>query len=144
MAAVAIGLGISLFLCPVCSLYEHYVARTQLLGAARELVTDLSALQQKALFSGSRERFGLAMTANRDGYDILERSLVVRNVTFSRGGLITVEFSQNSPQMLYFGREGGPVVTGSKHYYYLSHKQYKDLAVRVAVQPVTGRVEILE
>lgn len=144
VAAVAIGLCISLLLGPTFSRYETYLAKMQLRGAARELAADLNALQQRALFRASSDTEMLMVTGKKDGYKIILRDDVFRRVNFGEEGVGPVYFTVNAPRAVYFGKEGSPVFSGSSNYYKLVHKAQSDLAITVSVQPVTGRVVVCE
>ncbi len=105
--------------------------------AADLLAADIRRLQQDSLYGEVESRYIRTLSS---GYDTYERNKKVKSVRFADYAWdVTLSWSKRFN--VQFSGTGSPTATGTL---VLEHQSNKKFSCTLAVQPITGRVVIVE
>ncbi len=117
--------------------YQNYYAKMQVRLAADLLAADIRRLQQDSLYGEVESRYIRTLSS---GYDTYERNKKVKSVRFADYAW-DVTLSWPKRFNVQFSGTGSPTATGTL---VLEHQSNKKFSCTLAVQPITGRVVIVE
>ncbi len=122
------------------SAYERLLAVAQTETAAREFARDILRVRDRAL-AGSDGGF-LELRAGGKGYWVCRGpDLVDKKRDFASGGSSSyLRFSSIPSYVIRFSVNGSPSTSGQ---YILQHERVTSVQMRIELQPVTGRVQIV-
>lgn len=107
--------------------------------AAEILAQDLRRLQRKTIFHHNEKLFMIRPNL-KGGYNFTEGTTIKKTILFKDIGCDGVYFSK-SLNIGRFSNSGAPAYTGD---YVLKHQDLPNYSCTLSLQPVTGRVIIIE
>lgn len=140
LLAAVICLSGALAVCLFQVNYGSLLYILQVRTAAAGLAGELREMQRCSMFESSVNGDIVKIIVDVDGYTVFNGLKLYKSVNFADKGRKGVYFAQKIP-VLRFTAAGSPSLSGI---YVLRHRQLDKFSCRLSVEPVTGRVTVVE